>query len=81
MDRRTQGRGVRREVPRDLLGRRLGDQHHVLDAGVEVEPRLGGAGREPADVGGQVAPTDAVGRGDADAGMVQEREHLLTAGA
>ena len=38
-------------------------------------------GGEPADLGGQVAAADAVRRGDADAGMVEQSQHLLAAGA
>ena len=79
--RRAEPVGVRREGGGHLVGRRLGDQERELDGGVGVEPRERGAGREPSDLGGQVATADAVRRGDTDAGVVEQRQHLLTAGA
>ena len=39
------------------------------------------AGRQPADLGAEVAAADAQRRGDPDAGVVEQREQLLAAGA
>ncbi len=50
-------------------------------AGVRVQPPQRLAGGQAADLGGQVAAADPERVGDPDAGVVEQREHLLAAGA